>query len=104
MCVQNSHYTGCAFQLFVIQAKGVERSPRTLKQLLIKHPLVRPGQWSEFFGQGKSDHEIIDGQLFLALPLYPLLTLVILAMRATAVSTRMWYISGLITIEATDFH
>jgi hypothetical protein len=49
------------------------------------------GQRSKFFGQGEGQQKIAGGHLFLELALKPLLTFVVLTVRAITVAAGMWH-------------
>ena len=89
--------TGAALQLLVVATERVDGFPGAIKQLGVKPALVSPGQLSELGGHGKSEHEVGRWHLSGKLALNPLLTLMVLAVRAIAVTTGMGHHSLLAT-------
>ena len=53
---------------------------------------------------GEGDHKIRSRQLFLNLPLYPLLALMMLAMRAVSMTAGMRHKNLMVTITTTHEH
>ena len=89
--VQYANGPGFALKLFIVEREGMERLPTALHHQIVNDALMLPGQRPEFFGQGEGDEEILGRHLFLQLAFDPLLTFVILAMRAVAVAAGMRY-------------
>jgi len=66
--------------------------------------LVREGQRPEFSGQRKGQQKVLGGDLFLHLALQPLLALVVLTVRAVAVTAGVRYQFLMVAIRAFDLH
>ena len=73
----------------MVLTEGAQGLPSAVHQGGVDDALVLPGQWPEFGGQGEGNHEVVAWHQTLGLPLYPGLTLVVLAVRAVAMATRM---------------
>jgi len=104
MGVQYGSSTGRALQGFVIQAEALYSFPGASKQSGIDLTLVLPRQGSKLGRQGKGEHKVLSGDALLLLSLNPPLAFMLLAVRATAVSTRMGYIAVLITFATGGQH
>jgi hypothetical protein len=102
--MQHGNGAGRALQLLVVPAEGAHRLPTAAHQQLIDLALVDKGQCPEFGGQGERHQEILGRHLLLHLAFQPLLTLVVLAMRAVAVATGMRPQCLMFAFGAFDLH
>jgi len=104
MGVQHAHRAGPAMQLFVVLAEGADRRPGAFEQQCIEEALMAPGQIPEFRRYGEGEQEIVGRDLALELAFQPLLALVMLAMRATAMPTGMRHEAFLVAGRTTGQH
>ena len=102
--MQHGNDAGRALKLLVVLAEGAHRLPATAHQQLIDDLLVRESQRPEFGGQGERHQEILGRHLLLHLAFQPLLTLMVLAMRAVAVAAGMRYQRLMFAFGAFDLH
>ena len=82
-------------ELLVIYPELFERFYSTGKQRLVDLFLMSSGECPQRVGYGKGRHKILYGQEFLALTFKPQGRFMILAPRATTVTTRMIAAAGL---------
>lgn len=83
---------------FVIPGKGFQRIPDRVKHQRVDGFLISPGEIPELFGYGKSDKKIGGWQALVQLLFDPLLTFMVLAMRAVPVAAGMRNIDFLSTL------
>ena len=102
--VQHRSGTRRPLKRFVVLAEGTHRLPATTHEQIIDDVLVRPGQRPEFGGQGEGQQKVLGGHLLLQLTFQPLLTLMMLAVRAVAVAAGMWHQFLMLTCRAFDLH
>lgn len=85
--VQHGQRAGCARELVVVLAEGLEGVPGAAHQQLVDQPLVRPGQGAQLGGQCEGHQKVGGGHQGLELALQPQRALKVLAVRASPVAT-----------------
>ena len=73
MGMQYGHCPCAAAQLIVILAKGVDCFPRAACDQVIHYALMLTRQCAKLGGQGEGEHEVVAGDGFLQLLVYPTL-------------------------------
>ena len=102
--VQHRDGTGHTLQLFVIVAEGAHRLPSAAQEQIVDDARVRPAQRPEFGGQGKGQQKVLGWHLLLHLAFQPLLTLMVLAVGAVAMSAGVRHQLPMVTFRALDLH
>jgi hypothetical protein len=87
--VQHRDGARAALKLAVVAGEGRERVPSAAHQSIVEHVLMRPGERPELGRQGEGEQEVLGRQLPLQLSFQPLLALVVLAVRAVAMTAGM---------------
>ncbi len=95
---------GRALKLLVVLAEGTYCLPTTAHQQFVDDTLVRPGQRPEFRGQGEGQQKVLGGHLLLQLTFQPLLTLMVLTVRAVAMTAGMGHQLLVLASRAFDLH
>ena len=102
--MQHRNGAGRAPKLFVVLAEGAHRLPGAAHEQLVDDALVCPGQRPEFGGQGEGQQKVLGRNLLLHLAFQPLLTLMMLTVRAMAVAAGMRHQLLLRASRALDLH
>ena len=102
--MQHHNGAGRAPQLFVVAAEGAHRLPGAAQEQLVDDALVRPGERPEFGRQGEGQQKVLGRDLLLHLAFQPLLTLMMLTVRAMAVAAGMRHQLLLRASRALDLH
>lgn len=89
MSVQYRDCTWDALQRFVVLGEGADRFPTAADHGGVELTLMLPDQIAELLRNREGDQKVLRRQLFLELAFEPLLRLMVLAVRATAVPARM---------------
>ena len=95
---------GVPCKLRVVLAERAHRLPAAAHQQIVDDARVRPGQRPEFGGQGEGQQKVLGRHLFLHLAFQPLLTLVVLAVRAVAMAAGMRNQYPMLTGRAFGLH
>ena len=102
--VQHRDGAGDPAQLAVVVSEGAQRLPGAAHQQIVDEALVRPGQWPQLRRQGEGDQKVRRGHLLGELAFEPLLTLVVLAVRAVAMAAGVRHQPALLAAAALDLH
>ena len=102
--MQHCDGAGRALKLSVVLAEGMHRLPTTPHEQIVDEALVRPGQCPEFCGQGECQQKVLGGHLLPHLAFQPLLTLMMLAVRAMAMAAGMRHPLLMLTFQALNLH
>lgn len=102
--VQHRRRARRALEVFVIAAEGAQRLPTATYQQVVDDARVRKGQRPELGRHGEGEQEVLGGDLLLHLALQPLLTLVVLAVRAVAMAAGVRHALVVCAFAAPDLH
>ena len=102
--MQHRSGTGGALQLLVVSAEGAHRLPTAAHQQVVNQTLVRKRQHPELGRQRERDQKIPGRHLLLELAFEPLLTLMVLAVRAVAVAAGVRHQLLMIAAAALHLH
>ena len=104
MSVQDRDGPGASLELGVVFGECLYGLPATAGHQRIQYPLMTPCQGAELFWQGKGQQEVLGRQLFFELAFEPLLALMMLAVRAVAMTAGVWHELTVVTRGALRQH
>jgi len=102
--VQDRNRPGGPLEVLVVERESAQRLPGALDQEREEGGLIGEGQRAKGAWQGEGHQEILPRHQLLKLALEPLLTLVVLAVRAAAMPARMRHQDLMVAVGALGEH
>ncbi len=102
--MQHRDGAGRALKLLVVLAERTHRLPATAHEQIVEDALMRPAQPPEFGRQGEREQKVLGGHAFLHLAFQPLLTLMVLTVRAVAMAAGVRNQDLMLASRTLDLH